>query len=715
MLRLALNSIFISLFSLARMAIADEGMWPMHMLDQLPVVKLSERGLTLSPEQILNLKETIVLLGGGTGSFVSPEGLVLTNHHVAYGAIQYQSSAKENFIANGFLATDHSQELPATGYRASMLVDFRDVTREVLGAVSPQMDDGARNEAMVKVQNSLVMEAESKNKGVRAYVVDMLSGTSYYLFLYQEFKDVRLVYAPPASIGEYGGDLDNWVWPRHTGDFSFMRVYADRDGSPAEYAKENVPYRPKRWLKIAKSPVRRDDLVMVLGYPGNTMRYRSSYSIDLWQNSTYPETVANYEDVIRLLEEAGSLDRELAVRLAARIKGLNNGLKYQKGMMEGLKRTRLLEKKRQMEGDFAAFLLRNPELQSQYGKVLPSLASAYEELRTYMDKQNVLGRLRQSQALNFAWIIHKWHLEQKKPNQERDPGYLDRDLPRTKEYFETVARNYDEETDKKILVMLIEKALDLPGDQQIQALAELYVETGSARREAVKSFVNQLYAGTDVTDTEKRISMLVTTRDGWANSNDAMVDLASELVTENEELDKKFDAFLGSVMRLRPQLIRGINEWKGGSLYPDANRTLRLSYGTARGYSPRDAIWKNWATTLQGVVEKDTGKEPYNCPSLIKEVAKTRDYGRPPHPELKDLMVNFLADLDITGGSSGSPVLNGSGEIVGLAFDGNYEAMTSDFVFDPELTRTISVAIDYVLFITERHGQANNVLEELGI
>jgi hypothetical protein len=715
-MRRAILTFIIALNVFAAVTLADEGMWPLDSLDKLPWKDLRERGLKLSSEEILALKDAVVLLGGGTGSFVSPQGLVITNHHVAYGAIQFQSTARENFIANGFLAKTREEELPAPGYTASVLVDFRDVTREVLAATKPEMSDAERQQAIDRRRNEIAREAEKRAPGLRATVVDMLSGKRYMLYVYQEFKDVRLVYAPPASVGEYGGEIDNWMWPRHTGDFSFMRVYAGPDGNPAPYSKDNVPYRPKRWLKLATKPVREGDFVMVLGYPGTTMRYRSSYSIAFNQNVTYPRQIAFYSDLIRLLEEEGNKDPELRVRFASRLKGLYNSLKYMQGMVEGLKKTRLVAKKQEQERQFQAFLQRRPDFQQRYGDVLPSIEKLYRELSTYEAKQAVLGYFNFSTVFSFARTIWYWADERAKPPEERDPGFNEEELPRVKENFQNAERNLHVPTDKRILALVLRRAAQLPEGQRIQALEPVLGNwKGEVLDQRIERFVDSLYAGTKVIDLNERLKMLGMTKAEIEQLGDPLIRFAAELRKESKELEDRYRAFSGAVTRLRGLLIEGFQAWRGGALYPDANRTLRLTYGTVCGYSPRDAVWYKWATTLRGVVEKDTGEDPFDCPEPLKEIAASRDYGRYVHPDLKDVMVNFLADLDITGGNSGSPVLNGKGELVGVAFDGNYEAMTSDFVFDPDLTRAISVNIGYVLFIADRLNKAENVLRELGV
>ncbi len=700
----------------AATGVADEGMWPLDMIRQLPIDQLRQRGLELSPDEIVALKDAIVLLGGGTGSFVSPEGLVITNHHVAYGAIQYQSTARQNFIEQGFLAKTREEELPAPGYTASVLIDFQDVTQQVLGAVKPGMSDAERQEAIDRKCSEIAREAEAEGKGLQATVVDMLSGTKYYLYVYREFRDVRLVYAPPASVGEYGGDVDNWMWPRHTGDFSFMRVYCAPDGSPAEYSKDNVPYKPNRWLKIADRPVRKGDFVMVLGYPGSTMRYRSSYSIDLWQNVIYPERIRTMRAIIELLEEARKEDPELRVRFASRIEVLNNSLKYSEGMLEGMRKTRLLEKKREQERQFQAYLEQHPDLKAKYGHILPEIARIYEDLRTYYDKRTVLGYFNYCQLFSFARTVWFWADQRSKPEEEGEPGLDEKDLSRTKEMFRTMERNLHVPTDEKLLALVIRRAAELPEEQRIRALEPVIDHLqGEALQTAIDRFVDSLFTHTRITDLSANLDLLDKSLDEIEKLEDPLINFAAAVQEERKELEDRYKTFVGAVYRLRPQLIRAIHEWKGGALYPDANRTLRFTYGTVKGYSPRDAVWYKWATTLRGVIEKDTGEEPFDCPEVLKQIEAGKDFGPYAHPDLGDVMVDFLADLDIAGGNSGSPVMNGRGELVGVAFDGNYEAMTSDFVFDPDLTRAISVSIGYVLFITDRLNHAENVLRELGV
>jgi len=713
--------LLILIFACFTLGFADEGIWTLDALNQLPWDEMTARGLVLSPKDIYNpkgisLADAIVQLGGGTGSFVSPNGLIITNHHVAYGAIQRQSSAEQDFIRNGFLANTMAEELPAKGYTARLCIGFEEVTKKVLTGVSDKLSYSERNDLIAKNRRAIVKKFE-KDDDIDANVVEMLSGTKYYLFTYFTIKDIRLVYAPARSVGEYGGDIDNWMWPRHTADFSFMRAYVGPDGKPAEYAEDNVPYKPKNYLKISLNGIKENDFTMILGYPGNTFRYRSSYSVDVWQNELFPSQIDFFKTSVDALESLAGDDRELQIKHSARIKGLNNGLKNNQGMIEGLKRTNLLEKKRKQEAEFTKFLKQNPNLEKKYGYILPELARIYKELKTYQKKQNMLGYVMgSSQLLGSANYIHRWSIEKQKKEKDREPGFSDRNVERVKKRAQMQRDLMDIPADKKMLSIMIDKAADLPEGQKIEAIEKVVGhETGKERKKAAANFVEDIFSRTIFTDLDKAMELFDKSEAEIKKLNDPLIQFAAALQKENKAIQDKYDAFVGAVYKLRPPLIQGMYEWKKGNLYPDANGTIRFTYGYVKGYKPRDAVSYNWITTLKGVIEKDTGEEPFDNPKNLTKLFYKEDFGSYFDRNINGVPVNFLHTTDITGGNSGSPVLNGKGEIIGVVFDGNYEAMTSDFVYDPDLTRSISVDIRYVLFITEKLGQADNVLKELEV
>ncbi len=721
MLKKIIPLFLILIFTSFSINFADEGIWTLDALDQLPWDEMKARGLELSPKDIYNpkvvsLADAIIQLGGGTGSFVSPNGLIITNHHVAYGAIQRQSSAEQDFIRNGFLAKTMVEELPAKGYTARLCIGLEDVTKKVLKGVTDKMSYSERKDLIDKNTQAIVKKAEKENY-IRANVVNMLSGTKYYLFTYLEIKDIRLVYAPPRSVGEYGGDIDNWMWPRHTGDFSFMRAYVGPDGKPAEYSENNVPYKSKKHLKISLDGIKENDFTMILGYPGNTLRYRTSYSVNVWQNEIYPSQIDYNTTFIHVLEELAGDNRELQIKYSSQIKGLNNGLKYTQGMLEGLKKTRLFEKKQKQEAEFAKFLKQNSELDKKYGHVLPEIARIYKDLWTYNRKQTMLGNIfGSSQLLNGANFIHRWSIEKQKKEKDREPGFSDKNVERVKKQIEMQRDQIDIPTDKKMLTIMIDKAADLPEGQKIEAIEKIVGgKTGKERKKGAEKFVEDIFSLTIFTDFDKAMELFDKSEAEIKKLNDPLIQFAAELQTENKAIEEKYDEFVGAVYKLRPPLIQGMYEWKKGSLYPDANGTIRFTYGYVKGYKPRDAVQYNWISTLRGTIEKDTGEEPFDNPKELTELYYKKDVGRYFDKNINGVPVNFLHTTDTTGGNSGSPVLNGKGEIIGVTFDGNYEAMTSDFVYDPDLTRSISVDIRYVLFITEKLGKADNVLKELEI
>ena len=693
---------------------AEEGMWMLDELKVLPFDQMRAKGLELTAEQIYDLKDAIVQVGGGSGAFVSPNGLILTNHHVAFAAIQEGSTLEQNFIQNGFLAKTQKEEIHAPGYQVLVTKDFKDVTKEALKGISEKMSNFDRYKAIEKNQKKLIAECEKGGK-LRCSVVEVLSGTKYYLFTYERIKDVRLVYAPPSSIGSFGGDIDNWMWPRHAGDFSFFRAYLGPDGSPAEYDEKNIPYQPKKYLPISLKGYKEGSYTMIMGYPGNTLRYRDSYSIDMWQNHLYPEQIETAKEVLKVLNAKSEEDPELAIKFADKIAGISNGFKNNQGMLEGLKKTRILERKLKQEAEFKQFLSQNPDLEKKYGDVLPAIGKVYADLKTYSDKQNVLDG-QSSDLLDLAYTIQKWSTEKAKKDMDREPQYQERNIPDLRDYLKEAQHDLDIPTDQLLFEMFMTRASNLPEGQKIEAVEKVVQgKQGEEKKKAIQQFVQNLYANTKVGELDERLKMFDMTGDELKKQNDAMINFAAELEKEKTVIDDRYKGFVGAVYQLRPVYIRGISEWKKQALYPDANGTLRFTWGEVKGYFPRDAVKYDYVTTLKGVMEKDTGEEPFDVPEALKKLYADREFGRYVEPNRGDIVVDFLSTNDCSGGNSGSPIMNGKGEIIGLIFDGDYESMTSDFQYDPDLTRAINVDSRYILFITEKMGQAQHILKEMDI
>jgi hypothetical protein len=706
-------------FALSAVASAEEGMWQVDELKKLDFKKLKQMGLELSAKEIYGgkgkgISSAIVELGGGTGGFVSPEGLILTNHHVAFTALQRASSADQNYIEDGFNAATLEDEIPATGYRAYVLLDIEDVTKKVLDAVDDGMSDLERFEAIEQRTKEIVGEAE-KDRDVECRVESFYNGMIYKLFTYFTIKDVRIVYAPPRSIGNYGGDIDNWMWPRHTGDFSFLRAYVALDGSSADFSEENVPYNPPVHLTVSKAGVREGDFTMIVGYPGQTMRYRTSNSIAHHQEFNYPTSIEIFGDIISLYQEMGAADPEVAIKVASYDQMLNNVMKNYQGMLEGFAKADLLGRKIEEEKAFTAWLDGNDKMKKKYGNVLPEIEKLYLDNETYREKSQLIRFMHfLCLMVRTGSTLNRWSIEKAKPDLEREPGYQERDVPRLEQGLKIVDMNYDRATDKRSLKYFMMRALELPENQRIEAI-DAIVEGAEDRETAIDAYIEKLYAGTKLEGVDERLRMFGLSRDELLAEKDPFVLFASELWKEREVLEEKDKAFAGALDKLRPLLIEAYAEWKGGDIYPDANSTMRLTYGTVKGYSPRDAVSYGYITSLSGVIEKCTGEDPFDCLDELKELYRTKNFGDYVDPVIRDIPVDFLSTTDITGGNSGSPVLNGRGEVIGAAFDGNYESISADYLFNDELTRSINVDSRYILFVLDKVSGARHLIEEMTI
>jgi len=701
-------------------AVCEEGMWLPHALPDHVMREMRSLGLELGEAEIFNPDGTgianAVVSVGASGSFVSPEGLILTNHHVAYGAVQRISTSEKNYIEEGFLAGSKEEEVPAHGYRAYVLLSSEDVTDRVLLYLRPSMSPLERNKVIEKATKEIVREAEA-GKEVYCEVNELHGGLMYRLDTYLQLTDVRVVYVPSRSIGEYGGDIDNWMWPRHTGDFSFLRAYIGPDGSPADFSEDNVPYRPASYLKVAKQGLRDGEFAMIIGYPGRTHRYLTSYGLAYKQGFDYPERIRLYRKMLDILYRESEADPEAAVRVAGRVKGINNRLKNNLGMLEGFRNFDLVEQQIEREKAFQAALEADPEMMEKYGDLLDGFRTHYESrlshARADLLLESLLGR---GSLLSQAMVLYKWSLEKTKDDMDRHPDYMNREIPELRMKLRVFQMGFHEESDRGILRMLIGEILDLPPGQRIMGIYPVFADTPENRLpEAMDAFLAELYLDTNVDRPGERMRMFDLSRDELMALNDPFIDLAAMLYDDNEARLEREKILDGEMTLLMPRWIKAQSDYAGKTLYPDANGTMRLNYGTVKGYSPRDAVYYEPFTTLAGVVEKHTGIPPFDCPKRLIELAGLPDRGAYYDPLVGDVPVDILTTHDSTGGNSGSPVINGRGELVGCLFDGNYEAMTSDYLFMDDLTRSISVDIRYVLFIADRVDGARNVLEELGV
>ncbi len=693
----------------------DEGMYPLSELHKLD---LRAKGLQIAPEEIFAADKPSLIYAivsvGATGSFVSPDGLFITNHHVAFGAVQAASTREHDYLTNGFLARTRAEEIQAKGMTARITESFRDVSADVLGAVHPGMALAERTKAIEKRIKEIVAETERSQAGKRAEVAEMFLGRSYVLFVYTYLKDIRIVYVPPRSIGEFGGEIDNWMWPRHTGDFSFLRAYTAPDGAPADFSPANIPFTPKRFLKIDPSGVNENDFVFLLGYPGRTYRHYTASYMAFEEDLRMPYVVEWYGRQISLMENAGASDPAVALRLAARIKSLANTMKNYQGKLRGMKKLALVEKKRTEEKALQDYIERNPQLRGQYGSVLADIERVYGELRGSFESEMVLEYLRSSvNMFNFAWTALEASIEARKPDLERESPYMARNWDQTKQRLLLARKNYFEPVDRTVFKELLMRASRLKEPSRIGAL-DNFLKKYSSEAE-LDAYIARAYASSRLADENFLQALLKKSPEEIRAADDPFVALADTLYSSYQDLRNRQKARKGALDPLFAQLGDVKEKFLGRDFIPDANGTLRLTYGRIKGYSPADAVTYRPITTLAGVVEKSTAEAPFNTPPRIYELYRARDFGRYAVAALKDIPVCVLYDADTTGGNSGSPVLNARGDLIGVNFDRTYDATINDYAWSEDYSRSIAVDIRYVLWIAEKFSGAGRLLEELGI
>jgi hypothetical protein len=694
---------------------AEEGMWT---LDQLKLLDLNRKGLEIPVDDVYRadgacLADAAVLLGGGTSAFVSPKGLLLTNHHVAYGAVQRASTQGTDYLTNGFLASTYAEEIQAPGVSAQIITEMRDVTDEVLKSVKGVKDVVKRQREIDKKIRKMTEKIEKGKVDVSAQIAAMYDGKQYVLYIYKRFDDVRVVYMPPLAIGNYGGDVDNWMWPRHTGDFAFMRAYVSPDGVGAKYSEENVPYEPKTWLQVSTGDLDEGDFAFTLGFPGHTTRFRTSYSAAYWQDLYLPDRLQLFDDVMTALDGIAEQYPEAKMKLAGAQKGIANVQKNWGAMLESMKRSDFVNEKRAMERELTSFIDGSQEYKKKYGDVLSQVAVLYDGQRKVKRHDDVLGLFGYYAGLlpSVASRIVYYAEEREKPEKKRDPYFSEDDVEREVFRLDSRYLEYFEPAQEWQLGYVLNKAAALPDDERLVGLDYMLKDPSKS----IDDWVDYILANTKLADKEHAKSLYTKSTRELKAMKDPLIDMALALYPEVEDNRDRDEEFGAKITNLRRKFSEALLLWKGGAVYPDANRTLRFSDGTIMGYRPRDAVSYYPFTRLEGVYEKDTGVEPFDMPPKLKDLYLAGDYGRWKDPELDDVPVAFLVDCDGTGGSSGSPVLNSKGEMIGIAFDGVIEARLGDWKFEPAVAREICVDIRYVLFVTEKFAGADYLLKELGV
>ena len=708
----------LSLLLVASAAQAVGGKWtPEQLLDHDPEW-LAGLGLEV-PAQALwspgegGLLEAVVQVRGCSSGFVSPRGLLITNHHCVFGILQHHSTAENDIIASGYLAEDPADELPGPAVRASIPSRFTDVSEVIDGAVPEGADDLERFAAIEAKKKALVASCEDReNRRCRVAVYD--DGVRYTLIEAIEYPDVRLVYAPPRAVGEYGGDIDNWMWPRHTGDFSLLRVYTAADGSPAEYAEDNIPLLPKRHLQIARQGVSDGSFVMVVGYPGRTYRRLVRSEMEERHERYFPTRAALYQDWMEIIAAAGERDEVARIAMASRYKGLANREKNARGQVAAIDRGDLVGKKAAAEAAVIEWLAEHPEHAAAVDSYRGLEALAAEVLADW-DRSFLLGEVRSGALpLALALTLTRWSMESEKPDAERRAAYQERNRGRARSNLERAQSMLHAATDAELMADWWRRLRALPADQRLAPLdAIVPVE---ASDDALRPAVDRLLAGTSVTDEAARLEMFGQTAAELRARQDPLIDLAFAL-QEAAYLPRETtaDRRAGARLRLRPAWRRAVEAHAGRPIDPDANGTLRVSLAHVKGYSPREAVWMTPLTTVAGVIEKHSGIEPFDAPEAVRRHAPRAPESRWADPSVGNVPVGFLATGDTTGGSSGSPVLNGRGELVGVNFDRVWENIANDFGYNPDIARNVTADVRYMLWMLEEieGAKAEWILEEL--
>ncbi len=700
---------------------ADEGMW---MPQQIPALgdELKGMGLELEPGSFADLTAfpmgAVVSLGGCSAAFVSPRGLIVTNHHCVLGALQYNSTPEKDLIATGFLARSPDDEPPALPTaRVYVTTAIDDVTAEIAGSLDKGLSDLERAKTIDRRSKRMVRECERPGD-LRCQVVSFFAGERYLRLTALKIRDVRLVYAPALGVGNFGDEEDNWMWPRHTGDFSFLRAYVGRDGEPAAYAPDNVPYAPKHHLKISTRDLDPDDLILLAGYPAKTSRLVTAGEVRDAQRYDLPEAIRYREMLLAILREMGRGDREVQIRNAVRVASLENYLKKYRGTLEAFERDRLLERKREDERRLEEHFGRDPAGARRHRAIRDELAGLLAERRRTRERDTLYEWLyRASPMLEQADLLHRMSVERAKDDDDdRDEDFQERDWPRNLGKIRRMQRQIEVRGDRAGLRAFILGTTRLPAGQRIEAVDRALAATGRTDVEArVDALLDRLYAGTKMADLDVRLEMFEWPTGKLLEDGDPMIGFAAALRDLGEAIEERDLAFEGAEQRLRPQWVAAIRALKRGRLAPDANGTLRVGFGRIEGYTPRDGVMYAPQTTIRGVLEKDIGARPFDSPAMLLRLAGEGRFGPYADPDLGTLPVAFISTVSVTNGHSGSPALNARGEIAGLAFDMNWEGVAADWVVNETYVRTIHVDARYMLWVMDAVDGAHHLLREMGL
>ncbi len=710
-LKYFLASLIILTTNLAR---ADEGMWIPLLLKKYNIKEMQKKGFKLTAEDVYSInkasmKDAVMIFGGGcTGEFVSSKGLLFTNHHCGYGAIQSHSSLKHDYLTDGFWAKNAKAELPNPDLSVVLLVRMEDVTQKVLKGVTDDMTEAERDK-LIETNSDATIKAATQNTHYTAKIKPFFYGNQYFMFVEEVFKDVRLVGAPPSAIGKFGGDTDNWMWPRHTGDFSVFRVYADKNNQPAEYSKDNVPYTPKKYFKVSTAGVKKGDFTMVFGYPGHTEEYLPSYAVDFIQNEINPRRINIRQNIIDIMGADMDANPKVRIQYSSKYAGISNGWKKWQGENRGLKRMNTIDKKRQYEKNFTKWVNSNPNLKKQYGDLLSKYEKIYSEMKPYKLAENYFFEcIWRMESVNIAARIGNFN--------RKGENFKKSELEELKSYVKNFFKDYNVETDKKIFKNLLGIYLNNVEKQFIPSYMN-FSDNSAAKAKEIDAFAEN-YFNQSILLNRKALKKFLKRYKGKLGKvkkdpvyvfyknyiNMYITDIHPQIIKFNEQLNTLNRKYMKAQMEYEKDKI----------FYPDANFTLRVTYGQVDDYFPRDGVFYKHYTTLKGIMEKDNPNiYDYKVPKKLKQLYKTKDYGK--YGENGEMHVAFTAANHTSGGNSGSPIINGNGELIGINFDRNWEGTMSDIQYDPDQFRNISVDIRYVLFIIDKYAGASYLIDEMDI
>lgn len=710
--------LFISLFT-APIAKADEGMWLLHLLGEQVYNDMVKHGLKLSKEQLYSLnkaslKDAIIIFGGGcTGEIVSPEGLIFTNHHCGYDAIASASTLQNNYLRDGFWAKSKAEEIKAEGLTVQFLIRIEDVTAQIEEGVKGL--GGTDRAAKVQIMSGEITKKLIETTGYEGRVVPMFKGNQYLLFVYERFRDVRLVGAPAESIGKFGGDTDNWEWPRHTGDFSVFRVYMSKDGKPADYSTENVPLKPKYFLPVSIKGINDGDYAMIYGYPGGTNRYETSYGVKLKTDIENPAIVVLRDVRLKLMFDEMKKDPAVRLKLASSYASIANYWKFFDGEAKQLLKYDVYGQKKKAEEKFLSWAKGKQDYEtlfSQYEKIYQEW-QYYAKLRVYMN-EGILG----SPLAGFsASMLALERTLSKKDASPEEITKVTQSLTNSRKKF---LESENKTSDLNIIAATCRMFYtDIDPSQHPKGFYEkVKNDYGDLSDDnTFKKMTAAIFAGTAILNDEKWNALMAKPELSVLQNDPAFAYMNAFVKNSNDNygpFSTKFNAMNNELGRLYLKGVREMNP--GAKLYPDANFTMRASYGNVKSYKPRDAVFYDYVCTMSGVMQKyKPGDYEFDLPANVIEAYKAKNFGRYKDARLNDLVVGFITTNDITGGNSGSPVLNGKGELIGLAFDGNYEALSHKIAFDKDLNRTICVDVRYVLWCIDVLGGAKNIISELSL